>query len=96
MNMIEKEHILKPAHLSTKIKDMIIKNKNLDDIKYMINDNDTLDEVLNGIERELITNSLKNHSFNITRAAESLGIKRQSLQHKIKKYKIDNKRISKY
>lgn len=96
MNMIEKEHILKPAHLSTKIKDMIIKNKGLDDIKYMINDDNTLDEVLNGIEKKLITNSLKNNSFNITRAAESLGIKRQSLQHKIKKYKIDNKKISKY
>ena len=89
MNMIDKEHILKPEHLSAKTKEMIIKNEESDTIKHLLNNNNTLDEVLSCIERELINNALKDNSYNITKAAKSLGIKRQSLQHKIKKFKID-------
>lgn len=91
MNMIDKDHILKPEHFSTKIKDLIIKNKEVENIKYVLNDKKTLDEILSSIEEELIINSLKNNSYNITKAAKNLGIKRQSLQHKIKKYEIQIK-----
>lgn len=91
MNMIDKEHILKPEHLSVKTKEMIIKDKGTHNIEQLLNDNNTLDEVLSSIEKELISNSLKDNSYNITKAAKSLGIKRQSLQHKIKKFKIDIK-----
>lgn len=40
------------------------------------------------IERTNIENSLKEHQFNITKAAQFLNIKRQCLQYKIKKYNI--------
>ena len=47
-----------------------------------------LDEYLERIERGMIENALVAHGGNISKAAESLKIKRQTLQHKIKKYKM--------
>ena len=46
-----------------------------------------LDEYLSKIEKEMIENALVSCGGNITKAAESLKIKRQTLQHKIRKYK---------
>ena len=46
-----------------------------------------LDEYVGRIEREMIENALVTNGGNISRAADSLKIKRQTLQHKIKKYK---------
>ncbi len=50
-----------------------------------------LDEYLSQIEKELIREALVNHSGNVTKSAEELSIKRQTLQHKMKKYKISAK-----
>lgn len=50
-----------------------------------------LDEYLSQIEKELIREALVNQSGNVTRAADELSIKRQTLQHKMKKYKISTK-----
>ena len=47
-----------------------------------------LNQILEEIEMSLIMDSLKRNSLNISKAANELGIKRQTLQHKIKKYKI--------
>ena len=44
-----------------------------------------LDLYLKEIEDQLIADALKTNNFNITKAAESLGITRQGLQYKIKK-----------
>jgi arginine utilization regulatory protein len=46
-----------------------------------------LDQYLGRIEREMIENALVTNGGNISRAAESLRIKRQTLQHKIRKYR---------
>lgn len=46
-----------------------------------------LEEYLDRIEREMIENALVTNGGNISRAADSLRIKRQTLQHKIKKYR---------
>ena len=45
----------------------------------------SLNELLSDIERDIILESLEKHKDNITKTAESLGIKRQTLQHKLKK-----------
>ncbi len=47
-----------------------------------------LDQVIDGIEREIIFKVLKAYNGNITKAAKKLNIKRQTLQYKIKKYGI--------
>lgn len=46
-----------------------------------------LDEYLGKIEKEMIENALVTSGGNISHAAENLKIKRQTLQHKIKRYK---------
>lgn len=50
--------------------------------------NKPLPNILEDIEKEIIINALNNNQKNISKAAEELGIKRQTLQHKLKKYKI--------
>ncbi len=48
-----------------------------------------MDEYLNNLEKKIIVKALVSNNYNITRASNSLKIKRQTLQHKIKKYNID-------
>lgn len=47
-----------------------------------------IDEYLARLEKNIIEDILENNGNNITKAAEELKIKRQTLQHKIKKYNI--------
>ncbi|MDI6601068.1 MAG: sigma 54-interacting transcriptional regulator [Thermoanaerobacteraceae bacterium] len=46
----------------------------------------SLDKMLEEMEKEIIIDTLKTCSGNITRSAEKLNIKRQTLQYKMKKY----------
>ena len=48
----------------------------------------TLEEIMGQYEKEVIKNTLKKHKNNITKAANQLGVKRQSLQYRIKKYEL--------
>lgn len=47
---------------------------------------DNLDEFMSKTESEIISEIMKESGGNISKAAASLGIKRQTLQHKLKKY----------
>ena len=47
-----------------------------------------LDDYLAGVERQIIKDALITAGGNISKAAEALQIKRQTLQHKLKKYHI--------
>jgi len=47
-----------------------------------------IDEYLGNLEKRIIEKALLENNNNITRASNALKIKRQTLQHKIKKYKI--------
>ncbi|HCX62455.1 sigma 54-interacting transcriptional regulator [Sedimentibacter sp.] len=47
-----------------------------------------LEEYLGNLEKKIIEKTLRDNKYNITKSAEELKIKRQTLQHKIKKYKI--------
>ena len=46
----------------------------------------TLPEYLESLEKEMIREALADEGGNISRAAETLGIKRQTLQHKMRKF----------
>ena len=48
----------------------------------------SLTEQVEAFEKEIIANTLASANFHITNAAEMLGITRQSLNYKIKKYEI--------
>lgn len=47
---------------------------------------DSLPDYLDNLERELLRETLLREGWNISKAAASLGIKRQTLQHKMKKF----------
>ena len=82
--------------------DYIYIDKNIENedklFKYIVLDNDqdladtnnivdfSLDQVVNHIEKEIIVKTLNSYNGNITKTAEKLKIKRQTLQYKIKKY----------
>ena len=48
-----------------------------------------LSDILRGIERNLILESLNKNSWNLSRASKDLGIIRQSLEYRMKKLKIE-------
>ena len=50
---------------------------------------ETLDDALARIERELITGALTRHDFNLTRAAESLNLTRHSLRYRMQRLKMN-------
>lgn len=87
MSIIDDEHVLTHSHLS-----IYNLNKNVNDKKYVESietlEDINLDEFLANIEVKLIKKSLLENNNNITKAADNLGIKRQTLQHKMKKYDI--------
>lgn len=49
----------------------------------------TLAQILHQVEKQVLTDALKAHGGNITKAAESLGIARQNLQYRIRKLNLD-------
>ena len=79
----DNEHILDSSHFSIQYS-----------IDYLIDDYEKIedygmDEYLGNLEKRIIEKALKKNNNNITRASNELKIKRQTLQHKIKKYDIN-------
>lgn len=72
------------------IEHLNIDTNNSEDVQNSLNisDQKCLDELLKEIEVGFITRALISNEKNITKSAKQLGIKRQTLQHKIKKYNI--------
>ncbi|WDV44162.1 sigma 54-interacting transcriptional regulator [Clostridiaceae bacterium M8S5] len=96
MNMIaDDEHVLKKEYFSHFFEDTHYFNRKAnseyDWILKNMNKNKSLPEVMAEIEEELITVKLSETDFNISKTAKLLNIKRQTLQHKIKKYDIKSK-----
>ncbi|QQY80549.1 arginine utilization regulatory protein [Keratinibaculum paraultunense] len=48
----------------------------------------SLPEYLDNIEKDVISNALEKNDYNISQTAKQLGIKRQALQYKMKKYSL--------
>ncbi len=81
LTMAGDSRILQDHHLS------IRKNKNVTSPEYDKIREVGLTEYLNRLEAEFLDKAMDQNRGNISRAAESLGISRQSLQHKLKRYK---------
>ncbi|MEA4986743.1 MAG: sigma 54-interacting transcriptional regulator [Anaerovorax sp.] len=79
----DNEHVLMPEHLIINRRKSVA-HQGIYEIKE-----EGLDSYLERIEREMIEHSLVAEGGNISRAADRLKIKRQTLQHKIKKYKMN-------
>jgi two-component system response regulator HydG/two-component system response regulator AtoC len=46
-----------------------------------------------GVERAMIVKSLQDHGWNQTKAAEHLGISRDNLRYRVKKYQIKRRPV---
>lgn len=67
-----------------------LKERKIDDDYYLDDlENTTLDHIIGSIEERYIIQSLEKTGYNVSKAAAILGINRQSLQYKIKKYNIN-------
>jgi arginine utilization regulatory protein len=82
ISMAENEHVLTGKHLSMPNhivnKEPVIRRE--DDVP--------LDQYMEAVEKQLIADEMIRFNGNISRAADALKIKRQTLQHKLKKYGI--------
>ncbi|KXZ39444.1 arginine utilization regulatory protein [Alkalithermobacter thermoalcaliphilus JW-YL-7 = DSM 7308] len=83
VSMTDDDHVLN--HQSLNILNL---NKRINKEKIDIDINNNLDETMKTIEVKFIKKALFENNNNITKAANDLGIKRQTLQHKMKKYGI--------
>ncbi len=85
MNMVTKGHIIKSEHLSVDANNIFFKHKNLH-YRLQVTKDKPLVQTLEDIEKEIIENALIDSVYNISKCSRKLGIKRQSLQYKMKKY----------
>ncbi len=85
ISMADREHVLNAKNLNMPN----AKRSKATGIQY---DNGiALDEYMAEIEQKIIADAMKKSGGNISRAAEELKIKRQTLQHKLRKYSLTAK-----
>jgi arginine utilization regulatory protein len=98
MNMAERnENVLQmahvPPHILEKLGNNIIDsedyyNQTTDNYTVNIRKNMKLEEMLRNVEYQVISDILKNNKGNISKTARDLGLRRQGLQYRLKKYNI--------
>ncbi len=82
-----KDGVLKAEDLPTRYVQKTAEEEKIKD-KIVFDDKATLQEVMDSYEEEYLKLALKSNMGQISKTAEMLGIKRQSLQYRIKKYGI--------
>ncbi len=98
MNMAERdEKVLRmshiPPHISEKMGNNIIDSEDYykhitDNYSINIGKNMKLEEIMQNVEYQVISDNLKNNKGNISKTARELGLRRQGLQYRLKKYNI--------
>lgn len=90
MNMVN-GHVLKKEHFTPQVQDLIFSgNSRLPSYgNYDYSFDTAIDEYMDSIEKSIILKALTQSKQNISEAARLLKIKRQTLQHKMKKYNIN-------
>jgi len=87
MNMIGDEHVINREHLPNHVEELLVQRSiKSDSVDY--NDIDSLPEYLGKLESDIIEYHHKQFGGNVTKTAEKLGLSRQNLQHKLRKYDI--------
>ena len=86
INILGNENYIKKEHVETFLID--IEDEKKDSKQKKIEDEGKLPDMIDKYEKEIIINTLNETNWNITKAAEKLGIKRQSLQYRIDKYEL--------
>lgn len=89
MNMVTSGHIINKEHFSGNVQANLFKDSQNDGIIQNYQFNKSLDDTMKAIEKKIISDTLKKCEGNISKCARILNIKRQTLQHKIKKYDLE-------
>ncbi|WZL72158.1 sigma 54-interacting transcriptional regulator [Clostridiaceae bacterium 35-E11] len=87
VNIVENEEILIKEHFPPNISAKIFTLSPKRDYKFK----KSLSYILEEIEKDFINETLERCNYNISRTAKELGMKRQTLQHKLKKIDIQIK-----
>lgn len=89
MNMVN-GHILKKEHFTPQVQELIFSNNSRASSfgNYDFSFDIGIDDYMNTVEKNIILKALSQSKQNISEAARLLKIKRQTLQHKMKKYNI--------
>jgi arginine utilization regulatory protein len=88
MNMVN-EHILKAEHFTPQVQELIFNSTRSNPaMNHEFDFNLPIDEYLDSVEKTIILKALSQCESNISEAARLLKIKRQTLQHKMKKYNL--------
>lgn len=90
MNMVS-GHILKKEFFTPQVQELIFSDNNSSSscVSYDYDFHIGIDEYMERLEKSIILKALANSKQNISEAARILKIKRQTLQHKLKKYNIN-------
>lgn len=88
MNMVTSGHIITREHFTGSVQANLFKNGVGDNIPQEYELKKGLDDTIRSIEIKIITDTLNKCDGNISKCARILNIKRQTLQHKIRKYGI--------
>lgn len=91
-NVIERAVVLCTGNIITprELPEDLVQNGETSNIAHIF-ENETLDEALERIEKNLIIKALKKNAYSQTRTAENLGIKRTTLRYKLEKYGLIDK-----
>ena len=89
INILGNDKYIKKEHVESFLIDITEENNNLSEER--LKENHKLPDMIDKYEKEIIVNTLNETDWNITKAAEKLGIKRQSLQYRIDKYDLKNR-----
>ncbi|NMA85715.1 MAG: sigma 54-interacting transcriptional regulator [Tissierellia bacterium] len=97
-NVRQLEHFIENIMIRTEEDDNYLRIENIpehilenmmEDLDYNeLGNNQNLQEKLDNMEEKLILESLKLHKWNVTKTAEALGITRQSLNYRMRKFNI--------
>lgn len=93
MNLIEDEDIITTFHMPTRFYELTKKEFSFHPSLTNQNDNDapkTLKHTIKEMEREYINQILKENKGNISQTANFLGLSRQNLQYRLKKYNLNS------
>jgi len=87
MNMINDERIISKEHLPSHVDSILARQPVAEPLVQPVPAfHGDLNAYMNGVEKQLVEESLKLCEFNISKAARHLGLSRQNMQHKMKRY----------
>ncbi|WP_430882672.1 sigma-54 interaction domain-containing protein [Fusibacter sp. JL216-2] len=87
MNMIGDEHVINREHLPNHVEEILEqRSEKADTVNY--NAIESLPDYLGQLESDIIAFNYNKHDGNVTKTAQKLGLSRQNLQHKLKKYNL--------